>query len=117
MKYRSSSSSAPRAASRPPAAGSGFDSLYPSHYGDSRFTHGESHYADSGSTFGDSSFGAEPAPRRAAAGPVESWHDSSYILRRGLEVREISAKEWRLWSGDAAPPSAPRRRTNGDRDA
>lgn len=114
MKYRSSSSQLPRAASRPFAGGSGPDSQYPSHYGDSRFSHGQSHYADSGSSFGDSDFGAEPAPRRSAAGPVESWHDSSYILRRGLEVREISAKEWRLWVSEPTPPTAPRRRVNSD---
>ncbi|MDH0863042.1 hypothetical protein [Mitsuaria sp. GD03876] len=118
MKYRSSQSQLPRAASRPLAGGGGPDSLYPSHYGgDSRFSHGESRFSDNGSSFGDSDFGAEPCPRRAVAGPVESWHDSSYVLRRGLEVREISAKEWRLWDAEPNPPTAPRRRTNGDGNA
>jgi hypothetical protein len=126
MKYRSSTSQLPRAASRPFAGASGPDSELPSHYGDSRFSHGNSHYSDSGSSFGDSDFGAEPTARRTLAGPVESWHDSSFILRRGLEVREVSAKEWRVWaeppSANSAPltnatpstPMAPRRRTNGD---
>lgn len=125
MKYRSSQSPSqlPRAASRP-FAGGGPDSELPSHYGDSRFSHGDSRYSDSGSSFGDSDFGAEPPPRRSLAGPVESWHDSSFILRRGLEVREVSAKEWRVWAEAPAAPSAPtastpatpRRRMNSDGD-
>ncbi|MBB3295814.1 hypothetical protein FHT39_004494 [Mitsuaria sp. BK045] len=114
MKYRSSLPQLPPAASRPMATGGGSDSLYPSHYGESRFSHGESQYADSGSSFGDSEFGFEPPPKRTVAGPVESWHDSSYVLRRGLEVREISAREWRLWVSEPAPPTAPRRRVNGN---
>jgi len=120
MKYRSSQSQLPRAASRPFAGGGGPDSELPSHYGDSHFSHGASRYSDSGSSFGDSDFGAEPPPRRSVVGPVESWHDSSFILRRGLEVREVSAKEWRLWAVEPAPPpptTPPRRRTNGDGDA
>jgi hypothetical protein len=127
MKYRSSQSPSqlPRTASRPYAGASGPDSELPSHYGDSRFSHGDSHYSDSGSSFGDSDFGAEPPPKRTLAGPVESWHDSSFVLRRGLEVREVSAKEWRVWaeppsapsaSSTSSTPVAPRRRTN-DGDA
>ena len=124
MKYRSSPSPSqlPRAASRP-FAGGGPDSELPSHYGDSRFSHGDSRYSDSGSSFGDSDFGAEPPPRRSLAGPVESWHDSSFILRRGLDVREVSAKEWRVWaeapaaSPAPAAPTTPRRRMTGDGDA
>lgn len=124
MKYRSSQSPSqlPRAASRP-FAGGGPDSELPSHYGDSRFSHGDSRYSDSGSSFGDSDFGAETPPRRSLAGPVESWHDSSFILRRGLEVREVSAKEWRVWAEAPAAtsalpaPATPRRRMNGDGDA
>lgn len=104
MKYRSSltPSQLPRATSRPYPGGSGPDSELPSHYGDSHFSHGHSRFSDSGSTFGDSDFGAAPAPRRSLAGPVESWHDSSFILRRGLEVREVSAKEWRVWADPGA---------------
>jgi len=104
MKYRSSltPSQLPRATSRPYPGGSGPDSELPSHYGDSHFSHGDSRFSDSGSTFGDSDFGAAPAPRRSLAGPVESWHDSSFILRRGLEVREVSAKEWRVWADPSA---------------
>ncbi|WP_431288228.1 hypothetical protein [Roseateles chitinivorans] len=106
MKYRSSltPSQLPRTASRS-FAGGGPDSELPSHYGDSHFSHGHSRFSDSGSTFGDSDFGAAPPPRRSLPGPVESWHDSSFILRRGLEVREVSAKEWRVW---AEAPSSPR---------
>lgn len=83
-------------------------------------------FADTGSSFGDSDFGTEPRPRRTASGPVESWHDSSYVLRRGLEVRELSAREWRLCVSEplsppptSAPslPSAPRRRVDGAGDA
>ena len=132
MKYRPSQtpSQLPRTSSRPFASHPGPDSELPSHYGDSRFSHGNSRYSDSGSSFGDSDFGAEPPPKRTLVGPVESWHDSSFILRRGLEVREVSAKEWRVWaeppsasslapatSSTGSTPTAPRRRMNGDGDA
>ncbi|WP_431259887.1 hypothetical protein ACQ86G_06835 [Roseateles chitinivorans] len=125
MKYRSpqTPSQLPRASSRPYAGSAGADSELPSHYGESRFSHGLSRYSDSGSSFGDSDFGAEPPPRRSLPGPVESWHDSSFILRRGLEVREVSAKEWRVWAeapsawssvSTPSDPMTPRRRMNGD---
>ncbi len=117
MKYRSSLPQHPQPAPRPLAVGGGSDSLYPSHYGESDFSHGESRFADNGSSFGDSDFGFEPPRRRGAAGPVESWYDSSYILRRGLEVRELSAKEWRLWDSEPSPPTAPRRRVNGENES
>lgn len=40
------------------------------------------------------------------AGPNESWHESSYVLSRGLEIREVSAREW-LLQAPAAPVASP----------
>ncbi len=36
----------------------------------------------------DPESGHDPTP------PVANWHESSYLLTRGLEVRELSAREW-----------------------
>ncbi|OWQ85094.1 hypothetical protein CDN99_23085 [Roseateles aquatilis] len=126
MKYRSQSiQQPPRAQSRRQAGGDGplgeGGAGRSAHSGYGNFGGGydsvlPTGFADSGSSFGDSGFGAEPRPRRTATGPVESWHDSSYILRRGLEVRELSAREWRLWVSEPAPTPAPRRRVDGADD-
>lgn len=139
MKFRSQHPPPPRAASRPLASGGGRGSR--SEAGDSRQDSGldsewPSGFADTGSSFGhiDASHevGLWGRPRRTAAGPVESWHDSSYVLQRGLEVRELSAREWNVCvsattpgaasgsglglgstTSSSAPGTAPRRRGDG----
>ncbi|MBO9689921.1 MAG: hypothetical protein J7598_25250 [Mitsuaria chitosanitabida] len=136
MKYRSQHPPPPRAPSRPPASGgrghraevgdsrldsrldgrqdSGLDSEWPSGFADT----GSSFGGGAGSTFGGPDASHETGlwgrPRRTAAGPVESWHDSSYVLRRGLEVRELSAREWNVCVSAPTPGSAPRRRGDGE---
>lgn len=68
------------------------------------------------STFGDDFADNQPGPhgREDTGRAAESWHDSSYLLQRGLEVREISAREWRLLLAEPMPAA---RRRDDEADA
>lgn len=138
MKSRSQHPPPPRAASRPLAGGGGRASSRSGDGADSRLesrldsqldsgldSEWPSGFADTGSSFGNPDPSREVGlwgrPRRTAAGPVESWHDSSYVLQRGLEVRELSAREWNVCVSERAavptPGSVPRRRGDAEGDA
>ncbi len=130
MKSRSQHPPPPRAASRPLAGGGGRAGGRSNDGSDSQLDSGldsewPSGFVDTGSSFGNPDPSREVGlwgrPRRTAAGPVESWHDSSYVLRRGLEVRELSAREWNVCISERAavptPGSVPRRHGDAEGDA